>query len=154
MAKNEGEKPRSPGSLSTFETVVTIEFAERREDLATSFPSAHRFLVDLEALCRKDPRYHLGTFKNVHVYLDTKHLMYLRVSDAGLILRGQPNANIKVGTTDASQLLFDGLLQDIVDASGEDGEWAELTKGQVEVSPEAPAEFFDRLLAALKGLGD
>ncbi|MDP2345545.1 MAG: hypothetical protein Q8O67_31670 [Deltaproteobacteria bacterium] len=148
------------GTAARFTNDVGRPYQQRRELLLTSFPAAHAFLVAIEKLHTDVPGFHLGTSQNIHVYLHTRYLAYikLRLGIPGaprLLLRAKQHVAIKNGTI-PDPALFGPALRELVTSHGgfQDG-WAEQPRpGKEEqgLTRDTPAAFFDELLVKLRSL--
>lgn len=143
-------------SGSRFLNDITLDFRKRRAALEPSFPFAYEFLLDVERLHQEDARFHVGTAKNLHLYLDDRYLAYICIGTGPSIsFRAKPNLHIKEGTHDDSHSLFgDGhMLRLVLSPERVAESWAEvLTDGTVEVTSRAPRAFFDAFLARVRML--
>jgi hypothetical protein len=144
-------------SAHAFTSVITPEYAARRDELRDSFPAAHAFLVALEALCESGGRFHLGTAQNLHLYDGTSFLCYVRIERQGkgrpsLVWSPEPRqGQIKTGTQDVEGPEFARQLkQRIMDLKGFQDQWAKQRGIEFVVSADAPAALFDETLAALR----
>lgn len=136
-----------------FTTVITPEYAARRDALAATNPAAHGFLTHLESL---GEGYHLGTAQNVHVYDGERFLLYVRIERNGagrpsLALSSTPHqGQVKSGThaRDAS-LILRRLVLAVMDLKGFHA-WAEKVGDDLVLAPDAPSAFYDRALVTLR----
>jgi len=147
---------------AAFATHIDPQFVTRRETLGKTFPEAKTFLLNLEALCASDPRFHLGTQKNVHVYCEERFLCYITIehlTKPAPFLRFSPDPNaqqVKQGTTDSSELLVPRPLDHmIMDNGGYRAKWAayERNKVLIDIKQGAPDTFFNALIALIKRVG-
>ncbi len=127
----------------------TEAYGERRDRLATTFPSAHAFLRDLGA----DEVLWLSTATNAHVYSGDRFLAYIRIQAPDLeppsvVLSPRFNNRIADGAVDGSGLLFPGVVDRLLGPTQD--WWTRRSGGAVELNSGTPAQFFDGLLAAMR----
>lgn len=140
----------------TFTTVITPEYAARRDALTTTVPAAHNFLVQLESLCAEGTGFHLGTAQNVHVYDGERFLLYVRIERKGagrttIVLSSTPHQQqVKAGTrTDAAPTLMRRLVLIAMDQRGFHN-WVEKEGDTLVLAPNAPSAFYDAVVVALR----
>ena len=151
--------PANPASIGTirFTTELAPEYGERRNRLAQTFPAAHRFLSDLELLCTMEPRFHLGTAKNLHLYLGDRVLCYIRMEKpASLVVSPVPNANhIKVGTRpDPGALMPRPMNEVVMRHKGYSAGWARRPGDIFTFTEATPAAFFTDLFELIRATKD
>lgn len=153
LSRGNGQTPSTP-ALTDFTTELAPEYCARRDSLLTTFPAAHRFLSDLEALCSRGLGFHLGTTKNLHLYLGPRFLCYIKIEKpAALLLSPEPNVSIKVGTRPDPGCLFPRPVDRLVVAhKGFSAKWATRTEDKFKVLPGAPEAFFHGLLHLIEGI--
>ena len=133
-------------SANPFTTELAPEYRARRDGLLSAFPAAHAFLLSLERLCVSDPRFHLGTTKNLHLYVDDRFLCRIIFEKpVALTLSPEPNG-IKEGTHRDPGSVFRTLNKVVMDHRGYSAKWAVATEGKVKITPAAPEAFFTGLL--------
>jgi hypothetical protein len=149
-------------STPEFTTQIDPQYVTRRETLGKTFPEAARFLVGLEALCTSDPKFHLGTQKNVHIYYEDKFLGYITIEHLTkptpfLRFSPEPNAQqVKEGTHQGSEVLVPRPLDHmIMDNGGYRAKWAayERNKVLIDIKQGAPDTFFNQLLELIRRVG-
>jgi hypothetical protein len=137
--------------MPEFKTQLQRDYVKQRDLMAEVMPAAHRFLVAIEALCNEDPRFHLGTTKNLYLYAEDRLLVYvtmgkLATPDPVLKFSPKPNANLKEGTRiDPRGLLRRPLNQLVMKLEGYSAGWAKHkdTEGTFTFTANAPDRFFD-----------
>jgi len=155
-SRNDGQTPNTSVSASEatnrFTTGLAPEYRARREGLQGAFPVAHSFLLALENLCLADSRFHLGTTKNLHLYLGDRFLCYIKIErPVALLLSPVPNVNLKVGTRPDPGSLFPRPIDQLVrDHKGYGAHWAVRAVDKIKIMPGAPEAFFSDLLNLLR----
>jgi hypothetical protein len=146
---------------TAFETTLEREYCKRRDSLQTHFPSGYQFLVQLEKLCETNPRFHLGTTKNLHLYIDDRFVAYItmdRLTSTAprLFLSPIPNVDTKDGTRmDAGVLVPKPVDTTVMKHGGYKAGWAfRRAKAfhQIELVPGTPDVFFNELMGMVKAL--
>ena len=146
---------------SAFESTLTREYQKRRDSLRTHFPAGQQFLVQLEKLCESNPRFHVGSTKNLHLYLDDRFIAYitmdrLTTSAPRLLFSPLPNVATKEGThMDASVLVPRPIDVVVRKHGGYQGGWAfrrAKSFHQVEVVPGTPEAFFAEVIRLVESL--
>jgi hypothetical protein len=149
-------------STPDFVTQIDPQFVTRREQLGKTFPEAQRFLVALEALCTSDPKFHLGTVKNLHLYYEDKFLAYITIehlTKPAPFLRFSPDPNaqqVKEGTHQGSEVLLPRALDHmIMDNGGYRAKWAAYDRNKVliDIKQGAPDTFFNQLIELIRRVG-
>jgi hypothetical protein len=144
--------------VSEFKTDLQKEYCQRRDRLAVRFPAASRFLLALEALCRDDQRFHLGTAQNLHLYVSERFLAYVKMdklasSEPVLRFSSEPNVQIKHGTrSDPARVLPRPLNTLVMDHRGYSAGWATHNhdEGAFAFMPGTPAAFFDAVVELVR----
>ena len=147
-------------TMTEFQTTLEKGYLTGRDRLATKLPAAHRFLSGLESLCREDPRFHLGTTKNVHLYVTDRFLAYVTLDKrrAGQSILGfspTPNVQLKEGThSDTAVLLPRPLGQLVTSHGGYSAGWAKRSTADdtFAFSSGTPDRFFDEVLSLIRTL--
>ena len=158
LSRSDAQTPNTSASASaaanTFTTELAPEYRARREGLQGAFPAAHGFLFALEHLCPRGSRFHLGTTKNLHLYLGDRFLCYIKIErPAALLLSPAPNVNLKVGTRPDPGSLFPRPIEKLVEQhKGFRARWAVRTEDKFRVMPGAPEAFFTDLLNLISAL--
>lgn len=89
---------------------IKKEYIQTKDSIRLTFPEAYNFLLNLESLQGKG--FHIGTHKNLHLYLNDNFLFYFsKISSRVVSISDKPNGVIKKGTTNNSSYFFDLLLQ-------------------------------------------
>ena len=86
-------------------------YKKRRDVLKDVFPEAYRFLMNLEQLHDRDPRFHIGTDRNLQVYFEDTFLFHLKIvnrqsTGPQLIFSPQFHGHLKEGTHPNPTLFF------------------------------------------------
>ena len=146
------------GSMTQFKTQLQREYIKQRDLTADVMPNANRFLIALEALCAEDPRFHLGTTKNLYLYAEDRLLSYvtlgkLTTSEPVLKFTPRPNADLKEGTRfDPRGLLRRPLNQLVMKLQGYRAGWAKHKdiEGTFWFTANAPDKFFNATLDLIR----
>jgi hypothetical protein len=144
--------------MPEFKTQLQRDYIKQRDLTAEVMPNVHRFLVSLEALCAEDPRFHLGTTKNLYLYAEDRLLSYvtlgkLTTPDPTLKFTSNPNADLKEGTRiDPRGLLRRPLNQLVMKLDGYRAGWAKHKdiEGVFWFTAKAPETFFDATLDLIR----
>lgn len=92
---------------------IKKEYILTKDSIRLTYPEAYNFLLQLENL--QDKGFHIGTHKNLHLYLNDNFLFYFsKVSSRVVSISDKPNGVIKKGTTNNSSYFFDLLLKRII----------------------------------------
>ncbi|UCE18586.1 MAG: hypothetical protein JSV84_17325, partial [Gemmatimonadota bacterium] len=107
----EKELDESGSAGSTWSNDVKKGYKKRRDVLKDVFQEAYRFLMNLEQLHDRDPRFHIGTDRNLQMYFEDTFLFYLKIVDRKstgphLIFSPQFHGRLKEGTHPSPALFF------------------------------------------------
>ena len=140
-----------------FANAISPEYAERRDSLIKSFPAAHRFLTALEHLHTSDPRHHLGTAQNVHVYVGDRFLCYIRIErqppkGVVLVVRSEPHqGRIKDGTQSIDAPAFVNRVAMLIAGHHGYQGWGDRTGIEYTLDARTPEVFFDDFVGLVRG---
>jgi len=145
---------QSEGPVTEFRTQLQRDYIKQRDLLAEVMPAANRFLLGVEALCAEDPRFHLGTTKNLYLYAEDRLLVYVTMSkldtpEPVLKFSPKPNSSLKEGTRiDPRGLLRRPLNHLVMKLEGYRSGWAKHkdTEGTFWFNAYAPDKFFNATL--------
>ncbi len=146
-------------TTGAFDTVSSKQRGKRRGQLVERFRAAGGFLVGLEVFCVTNPRFHLATTRNVHIYLDDRFVLYvvmdrLEASRPVLRLSPDPNVLIKEGTRPDPTALLPKPVEGIISKHrGFSSKWATKKGDSFDIVPGAPEAFFAEVLDLVRGLG-
>jgi hypothetical protein len=148
--------------MPEFKTELHRDYIKQRDILADIIPAGNRFLIGLEALCAEDPRFHIGTTKNLYLYMQDRFLVYVTMEKLAsekpiLKFSPKPNLSLKDGTRrDPTGLLRRPLNQLVMKLQGYSAGWAKHKdiEGTFTFTPNAPDKFFDAVIDLIKTAAD
>ncbi len=141
-----------------FNNRIAKAFVSRRNLLQGTFPSAYQFLVQLET--QTSPAVWMSTAKNAHVYWRDSFLMHIRFIglgevNTGMRISAHPHGQVAEGTSDRSELIFNGQVQELIESHGGfRNRWGTThDDDSIELRHPAPGAFFRDLITLLERAG-
>lgn len=129
---------------------IAPEYSNRVDKFKNTFITAYNFL---QYPVKFPTPIYLKTSVNAHLYFKDYYLSYIIIGHDEITFRAKFNNMIAAGTTDESNLLFDGPIQKIIDSLyGIKEGWAINLGDKIVIHNSAPEAFFSALIAYIEGL--